>query len=669
MQIFEIHFNPKVKSEQIFDSFCYTSENIYEKRIGELYMVGELQNALPQNSDLLEKISQVIKEGYYSSAAKSPEKALSLSLKKANDFLAAQVKEDNVSWLGNLNLAVLSLKDFNLNFTRVGDIKIFLFRADQVIDIGKNLEFQEIEPYPLKIFSSIVLGKLAENDVILILTKEVFDFFSSQNLIQEIAKAPFIDEKELGKILKPKEKELKELSGICFLAFLRPAIAKEIKPIIFQPKIEKFSLSQLFSPLLKRIPKLRRPSFVLPFQKPKLKLRYPKFPWSPEILKRSLTSLRKKKSSITTGIITVQKWQKNERFKMGVILILLLILFLLAGFFLFGKERKENIRLAREALDNAQSKKFQAENFLIFQDEKRANALLQEAWNEVLPQTEEKAPLKKEALILKESIEESLFPLNKLEKIDNPEILFDEFPEGFQPQKVITLQENIYFFSPSSENLFKLGKEKKLILTEKKFDLANLLLPDTIAFFQKPNKITALINDQFGEPFYITPPYPDFNFDDFSSYRLNLYFFNSKSGEVFKYPYSGLFVWETPKSWLSPETKKATGAKSMTIDGSIWILTENNEIDRYHGGSYQETLKLDFFPSLKNPTKIWTSTTSPYLYLLEPTKNRIIVLTKKGEIIKQYQSDKLDNLLDFTLSQDDKTIYLLNGLKVFQIKL
>jgi len=67
--------------------------------------------------------------------------------------------------------------------------------------------------------------------------------------------------------------------------------------------------------------------------------------------------------------------------------------------------------------------------------------------------------------------------------------------------------------------------------------------------------------------------------------------------------------------------------------------------------------------------KIFTSATLPYLYLLEPVQKRIIILDKKGQIVKQFQSQKFDNLLDFAISENGKTIYLLNGLKVYKILL
>jgi len=162
-------------------------------------------------------------------------------------------------------------------------------------------------------------------------------------------------------------------------------------------------------------------------------------------------------------------------------------------------------------------------------------------------------------------------------------------------------------------------------------------------------------------------PAPDFNFSKLSSLYSNIYLLDSEKGEIIKYTSPLEKGKDSPQSWMVSGTKKAIGGKSMAIDGSVWILQGENIIWRYYGGRYQAELKLDFFPYPKKIYKIFTSASLPYLYLLEPAQNRIIILNKSGQVIKQFQSEKFDNLKDFSISEDGKTIYLLNGLKVYQI--
>ena len=473
MQIFELHFNPKLKEEWVFDSFVYEPQNIYEKKLGSLYIIGELQNTLPQNSNLLDDLAKTIKGKYYTLPLKTPEGALSETLKRANEFLSEEVKKDNVGWLGNLNFSVLSLKDFKLTFTKTGNLKILLLRNGQIIDISKNLDLQEIEPYPLKIFFNTVSGKLTQNDILLVLTKEIFEFFYQQNILSKIAQTTLpnfasqylggLDEKKIKEILPSSlftKGEGAKISGICFLTIIKKEISPIEKPkeIFFQKERE---------PLL-QIPSI----FFKPFQKTKLltqrikhiSLKKPRISWPKKITKtlnpvekfRLLQSnLKNKLSKFFYGVKKINFRSKTvfsptksffkpfstfrEKMVMGktpnirkkLIIILLLILFLFSGFLIFKNiEEKKEIEI-RNSLNKVQEKINEAENFLIFKNETKANSLLKEAWLEILPLTEEKSSLKTEILSLKQSIEENLENLNKLEKIENPEEVSDlEYKKG-----------------------------------------------------------------------------------------------------------------------------------------------------------------------------------------------------------------------------------------------
>lgn len=217
MQVFEFHFNPKQKADLIFNGFCFEPENIYEKRLGSLYLAGALKSALPQNLHLLEHLTQTIKQQYYKNSLRNPAKALQDGLKLGNTFLENISKKGDVSWLGNLDFTALSLKNYDLNFAKTGEIKIYLLREGQVIDIDKRLKFEEIEPYPLKIFGNIISGKLVEDDIILILTEELLNPF--QNLLTEIAVLSPFNDKKLKEIFKKRRGSFQNFRPLLFNFF------------------------------------------------------------------------------------------------------------------------------------------------------------------------------------------------------------------------------------------------------------------------------------------------------------------------------------------------------------------------------------------------------------------------------------------------------------------
>ena len=689
MRVFEFHFNPKLKPDLIFDSFCYEPENIYERRVGSLYMAGLLKNTLPQNFRLLNNLAKVIKESYYRPALHSSEKQLKESLKTANEFLEKVAKAGDVSWLGNLSFAALSLRNFELNFTKVGDLKIFLLRGGGVIDIDRKLRFQDIAPWPLKIFGNIVSGKLAENDIILVLTKEVLEIFQNQNLLTEIAKAIPLDEGKLKEIFKIKGDELLKVSGVCLLIFLSKEIGYPAKGWVGKKEIispqsypKEFSFKEVFTPILNYLKKLiKKPGleklasvkqfgkkFGKKFRVPKLKL--PK--------------------------LAIPKLNKN------IISILALIFFLVLGSLIFQKERAEELREYQATLEQIQEKVNLAESFLILKETKpeavqEANLLLKETWEEISPLTKIASTLPQnlsnQISSLENEISKNLYEINKLVEIAEPKLLFEFNSREFVPQKMVSDDENLYFLSPYSQNLFKVGlgeKKGEIIQQERKFNLA-ANLDNAIAFYSKPNQVFIFKDGNFSQV-SLEEPYADFKgeedksssspslslressvFDDFSSFKSNLYFLDKKSGEIIKYPYLGDLKWDSPQLWLSVQTKKAIGGKSITVDGSIWVLNKDynpptTHISRYYAGKYQETLKLDLFPEPKDFSKIFTLSGLSYIYLLEPGQSRIIILNKSGQVVKQFQSEKFDNLLDFAVSKDGKTIWLLNGLKVYKVE-
>ena len=665
MQVFEYYFNPKLKPDLIFESFCFEPENIYEKRVGSLYMLGVLKNALPPKAHLLDKLSKVIKEKYYTPTAKSPEKSLKDSLKRANEFLEDLTKGGDVSWLGNLSFATLSIKNLELNFSKVGDVKIFLLRGNKLTDIDKKVKIEDIEPYPLKIFLNVVAGKLTEDDIILVLSKEIFEFFEQEDLLSEMTKICPFKEKKFREILSNKEKKFTALSGICLLIVLSSEkLAARKKTIMAQLEEKEFSFKEILPVIISffkklKLPKIKLPSFTLPLLiLPKSKI--PQFEFFLDGLRDKLENLKLKS----------QIFFKKKK----VILVLSLIFLFIVGFFIFQREAKKQIIEHKNILSQIQEQKTLAESLLILsspQSLSEANLLFKESWTKLSPLVKIASTLpkdlKEEILTLKDEISGNLYQLNNLVKIPEPQVLFEFKSKEFIPQAMMSDGKNLYFFSPYSDNLFKVNYqgESQLIKTQQRFDLA-LSFDEEILFFLKPNKIISFKEGQFGETFVLETPYLDFDFQSFSVFKSNLYFLDKKVGQIVKYPYLGNLRWDFPQTWLAPQTKKVVGANSIAVNGSVWIL-DKNSINRYYSGQLQESLNLNFFPAAENLSKIFTSSSLPYLYILEPAQKRIIILNKSGEIIKQFQSEKFDNLLDFAISQNGKTIWLLNGLKVYQL--
>ncbi len=670
MEIFEFHFNPKGKQDLIFDSFCYEPENVYEKRMGSLYMVGVLKNALPHNHRFLDTLARIIREKYYKTVSPNPEKALREALRKANDHLEKTARAGDVSWLGNLHFSVTAFKNSEVNFAKVGDLKIFLLRKGHIVDIDQKLQgMGDIEPYPLKIFGNIITGKLAENDIVLILTKEIADFFTSQALIQQIARLSPFDKKRMQEALNGKKEELSKISGLCLLIYLsKESYRKEKETLLPKKTFKIFSFKKVFAPIVSifKLPKISFKKPTLSIKKPSLSIK------KPTLHAPKLPNIKIKLPSFKFNLnIPFKGMLKNKKLNLVVFLILLLAL----GAFIFSRTEEKRLEVYWEQTKQIQEKVSQAESYLILagknpQAKKQANMLFSESWQELTPLVNMSPSfpqtLSEQIFSLKDKLAGHLFDLNLLVEIQEPELFFEFQARGFIPQKLVFFEDNLYLFSPYADNVFEVNKEKegKLLEIAEKINFG-IALPDSVLLLVKPDKLINLKDGQFQNTFSLQTPYAGFEWNAVSVFQSSLYLLDIKQGKIIKYPYLGNFSWGSSLSWYS--NQKARDFRSLAVDGSLWILTKDNSLERYYAGTLQETLDLQIFPEAKYFSKLLTSAELPYIYLLEPSQNRIVILDKQGQIVKQFQSPKFDGLLDFSLSQDGKTIWLLNGLKVYRI--
>ncbi len=674
MKVFEFHFNPKLEKETIFDTFYYEPENVYEKRLGYLFLAGELTKVLPQNVRFLKNLARVIKTNFYNLKANLPQTALKKSLKEANQFLERIVREGDVSWISNLNFVILNLSPektkkkeigrYKLNFTKVGDIRIFLARTGKILDIGGEAGTEEIEPYPLKIFFNIISGRVAKGDRILIMTKEVARIFLAQKITEKIVELPSLNNKNLSRILKEVEKTI---SGICLLVDLDEDEKKRLtKKIVSKQKFSpfkktiKFSLSKFYLPKISRLSFPALPSLSKLPKFPKLPKPFPELP--PFKLSKKLTKI---------NLLLKEPRRPSFLRKKNIFLILGFVLFIFLGSIVAKIEEKKEIARIELKIKEIQEKLDEGDNFLLLNQKKKANQLFSEAFEEVNLIKKRGTIFEDEINQLEEDIQDKLFDVNKLEVVESPALVFDFSEKEFLPQKMILFGDKIYFFSPETNNVLELSNsgESRLLEGGAKFNRAASIDEAVLFFSPSEQQIFPFKDAGFGKSFSLESLAEDFEFRNFASFKSNLYFLDSKGCRIIKYPYQGSLKWGSPQVWSKDEALTCSGAGSMAIDGAIWILREENLLEKYYAGKFKKAIKIDIFPPPQNFTKIWTSPELSCLYILEPAARRIIIVDKEGQIVKQYQSEKFDNLKDFAVSKDEKKIYLLNNEKLYQLLL
>lgn len=149
--------------------------------------------------------------------------------------------------------------------------------------------------------------------------------------------------------------------------------------------------------------------------------------------------------------------------------------------------------------------------------------------------------------------------------------------------------------------------------------------------------------------------------DDAEVYGPRLYILDSSHNRILKHG-STTSGFTAPQFYLNDGTD-ISGAVSMAIDGSIYVLMRDGSVVQMLRGARQEFSVQKTDPPVSVPSKIRTSQESDYIYVLDNSEpGRIIQFNKKtGALVAQYHSGELDGATDFHVDETDDVIYVSSG--------
>lgn len=145
--------------------------------------------------------------------------------------------------------------------------------------------------------------------------------------------------------------------------------------------------------------------------------------------------------------------------------------------------------------------------------------------------------------------------------------------------------------------------------------------------------------------------------EEIVSYGENLYALTATNNQIIRMRAQGA-VYDGGTNWIISSDAPLSQARGMTIDGDIYVLT-NTTIRKFRSGIEQTFNLSQPDPNLQNPTRIWTSSESSYLYVLDMDPGRVIVFNKDGEFITQYMDEVFNNAIQFIVREEKKTIVII----------
>ncbi len=144
----------------------------------------------------------------------------------------------------------------------------------------------------------------------------------------------------------------------------------------------------------------------------------------------------------------------------------------------------------------------------------------------------------------------------------------------------------------------------------------------------------------------------------------NIYRVDNQARKIWKYiPRKGKLA--KPQPWLKKAVKVNWPATGLAINGSLWLLEKNGQIDRFYAGRQDSFPRQPEAPGARFLT---TANNIPSLAFWSQEKKMLIVLSKKGQLISRLPL-KVDHLQGLVLTAGGKKVFLLTANKILQVTL
>ncbi|OGH76775.1 MAG: hypothetical protein A2301_00705 [Candidatus Magasanikbacteria bacterium RIFOXYB2_FULL_40_13] len=675
--------------------------NSYEQENkGYFFALAEINGGDDEQVQLLQQMIDDIETGYYETKDTDEKDAFELTLEYINRRGHLFLNKRS----GDFNCVIGTINRDKISFSYHGKplIKVIFAKRDKY-ELYNVLENEDESSGQL--FSAIMQGEIKENDFFQIATPHVSDHISDRQLINTLsARSSRQSSEYIQKILsslrdglsyggiiisiQPKNKRVKPLSKELDEEETKEIIEEKPKPAVhadppkkaesvetnYRPREEKeydsvfnmilVNLGRSLVLLLTTLFKLLKNFFVL-IGKAILGL---------FILATNKGGQRAMViQSFNDFIASKKQYIKNLPIISKILFLLTLLLAVIfAGSIIYLNITKSIRQQQQDYINQTQAiedKKTAAEASMIYGDDKKAFDLLKEAQSMIdsLPMKNQAQEERKKELM--SGITENLKILQKLNTVTTEIIAdFSADQASAQTEKLARINDMIIAYGPNDLFVYKYDMNTNVIEKKDHQTIPNLFKSNTpkeqdkVVFLTKENGI-AVYSPESG----VISSKEIFNAEnsvlsDIFVYSQKLYAVDTANNEIYRHNPTQL-GYDKGSAWLKTDTD-IHDAVSLAIDGDLFLLKSDGQILKFVSGYQQEFTIAGLDPKLENPTEIWTYNNLKYLYILEPTHKRVVVLDKNGQMLQQYTSDSWQNPTGMIVDEENKVIYILDNNKI-----
>jgi hypothetical protein len=369
---------------------------------------------------------------------------------------------------------------------------------------------------------------------------------------------------------------------------------------------------------------------------------------------------------IDTKVSTVKQMPQRSKtllLSIGTVAVIFAITLIIIG---VQRHNRAIAQASDQQYAQIEEKVATAKTSLLYGDEERARTLLSEAqttFNQLTQtKTSTKSVLDRRAAIQK-SLEETLV-LTRHAISTAPEHLTD-LPADGQYVGLIQLGQGLYTFDSKQNKLTSVELSTNSVKNEGTFPGDKDLLYATshgsgglIGLTGNLQVIEQTTTGKSGTRIPFAPPSQTSNLVGVASYNTAIYTIDVAANTILRATkQNGEFKGST---W-SRQTVKLDNAVDLAVDGSIYTLSKNGEVQKFTLGNRSQFVLSTIDPPLQNAKQIVGDVNVQNIYILDTVEHRIVVFTKTGKFVNQYTPESLKDVSYFTVDEHAQKIYLLRG--------
>ena len=185
------------------ETFVYEPSNIEEEALGNLYVIGWLQNKRHELEFLPNLIASVIRREFYAIDERTTEEHFESALHKANATLL-DINKTNKDTIRDIHFCIANIVREKVRVCVLGDMTALLSRNNTVV----TMDHPAPKRGKTELFSHVITGTVIPGDMMLLGTKTVVDLFSEKGL-SKLLSLPLPEQADIiSKIYQKNAKEI-----------------------------------------------------------------------------------------------------------------------------------------------------------------------------------------------------------------------------------------------------------------------------------------------------------------------------------------------------------------------------------------------------------------------------------------------------------------------------